>query len=154
MPIVGNNQRNVFRQSLSLPKKLFPFKDISVRKWLKEMKQNRKEEERLMKAEVHAAVSIASVAAALAAVAADSAKEKQTNASKDAAVASAAALVAAQCAQMAEDMGCNREQLNSAMGSAMSATGVSEILTLTAAAATCNSFPIHLLCFYVSEHCL
>ncbi|BAB09595.1 unnamed protein product [Arabidopsis thaliana] len=55
---------------------------------------------------------------------------------RETAVASAAAVVAAQCAQMAETMGANRDQLSTMIGSAMTGTSVSEILTLTASATT------------------
>ncbi|XP_077236758.1 auxin canalization protein (DUF828) [Tasmannia lanceolata] len=119
-----------------MPWKLMPFKGISIKKWVKDLKQKRKEEERLQKAEVHAAITVAGVAAALAAVAAENAKNNQPNTTKEAAVASAAALVAAQCAQVAEDMGANHEQLSAAMGSAMTTTNAANIFTLTAAAAT------------------
>ncbi|XP_077211388.1 uncharacterized protein LOC143846738 isoform X5 [Tasmannia lanceolata] len=57
---------------------------------------------------------------------------------KEASVVSAAALVAAQCAQVAEDMGVTHEQLNAAMGSAMTTANAANIFTLTAAAATCT----------------
>lgn len=116
-----------------------PFKNLSIRKWLKEIKARRKEEDRLQKAEVHAAVSVAGVAAALAAIAAENAKKEEYSVTaKEAAVASAAALVAVQCAKVAEAMGAKREQLNTVMGSAMSGTTASDVLTLTAAAKTCN----------------
>ncbi|XP_010268389.1 PREDICTED: VAN3-binding protein-like isoform X2 [Nelumbo nucifera] len=116
--------------------KLMPFKNISVKKWLKDIRLKRKEEERLQRAEVHAAISVAGLAAALAAIAAENNKQNQPNSTKEAAVASAAALVAAQCAQVAETMGAKREQLSTVMGSAMTSTSPSDILTLTAAAAT------------------
>ena len=99
----------------------------------------RKEDQRLQRAEVHAAISVAGVAAALAAIAAENSKN-ESNQDRDAAVASAAALVAAQCAKVAEAMGAKKEQLSGVIGSAMSGTSASDILTLTAAAATCN-FP-------------
>ncbi|XP_076908938.1 VAN3-binding protein-like [Bidens hawaiensis] len=111
-----------------------PFKSshISIKKWLKEIKRTKKENERLQKAEVHAAISVASVAAALAAI-----ESKNSNsATKEAAVASAAALVAAHCAKTAEAMGANKQQIKTAMSSAMCATSTSDILTLTAAAST------------------
>ncbi|XP_057787773.1 VAN3-binding protein isoform X2 [Salvia miltiorrhiza] len=114
--------------------KLAPFKHVSIKKWLNEMKQRRKEEQRLQKAEVHAAISVAGVAAALAALAAENSKHGEREESR--AVASAAALVAAQCAKVAEAMGAKREQLSSVIGSAISGTTASEIVTLTAAAAT------------------
>ncbi|KAL2502349.1 Plant protein of unknown function with plant pleckstrin-like proteiny-like region [Forsythia ovata] len=116
--------------------KIMPFKHVSIKKWLKEIKQKRKEEHRLQKAEVHAAVTVAGVAAALAAIAAENSKHDEIITAKDSAVASAAALVAAQCAKVAEAMGAKREQLSSVIGSAMNGTGASEIVTLTAAAAT------------------
>ena len=128
-----------------MPWKITPFKNImSIKKWLKEIKQRRKEEGRLQRAEVHAAISVAGVAAALAAIAAENSKmDEYSSTAKEAAVASAAALVAAQCAKVAEAMGAKREQLSSVIGSAMSGTNASDILTLTAAAATCKTI---LLC--------
>ncbi|KAF2316935.1 hypothetical protein GH714_006906 [Hevea brasiliensis] len=102
-------------------------------------KAKRKEEDRLVRAEVHAAISVAGVAAALAAIAAENSRKDEsggTTTTKEDAVASAAALVAAQCAQVAEAMGAKREQLSNVIGSAMSGTSASDILTLTAAAAT------------------
>ncbi|XP_010278017.1 PREDICTED: uncharacterized protein LOC104612330 isoform X2 [Nelumbo nucifera] len=116
--------------------KFMPFKNISVKKWLKEIRLKRKEEDRLQRAEVHAAISVAGVAAALAAIAAENNKQNQPSTTKEAAMASAAALVAAQCAQVAEAMGAKREQLSVVMGSAMTSTSANDILTLTAAAAT------------------
>ncbi|KAK6235961.1 hypothetical protein SCA6_011298 [Theobroma cacao] len=104
-----------------MPWKIVPFKGISIKKWLKEMKAKRKEEERLQRAEVHAAMSVAGLAAALAAIAAENSKREDCNPTKEAAVASAAALVAAQCAKVAEAMGAKKEQLGSLIGSAMSA---------------------------------
>lgn len=115
-------------------------KSVSIKKWFKEIKLKRKEEQRLQRAEVHAALSVAGVAAALAAIAAENSKE-ESNEDRDAAIASAAALVASQCAKVAEAMGAKKEQLSSVIGSAMSGTSTaSDILTLTAAAATCNLF--------------
>lgn len=116
-----------------------PFKNVSIKKWFNDIKQKRKEEARLQRAEVHAAISVAGVAAALAAIATESSKHNQPNTTKEDAVASAAALVAAQCAQVAEAMGAKREQLSTVMGSAMRSTSASDILTLTAAAATCTN---------------
>lgn len=122
-----------------LPWKIVPIKHISIKKWWKEIKQNRKEEQRLQRAEVHAAISVAGVAAALAAMAAENTKHEESTTTKEAAVASAAALVATQCAKAAEAMGAKREQLSAVMGSAMSGgTTTSDILTLTAAATTCT----------------
>ncbi|CAL2226361.1 unnamed protein product [Prunus armeniaca] len=116
--------------------KIVPFKNMSIKKWLKDIKERRKEEHRLQRAEVHAAISMAGVAAALAAIAAEGSDNNGSSTAKEAAVASAAALVAAQCAKVAEAMGAKKEQLSSVIGSAMTSTSASDILTLTAAATT------------------
>lgn len=134
---------------MQFPWKIAPLKHVPIKKWWKEIKQKRKEDQRLQRAEVHAAVSVAGIAAALAAIAAENSKQDDASTSaKDAAVASAAALVAAQCAQVAEAMGAKREQLSNIMSSAMTGTRASDILTLTAAAATCD----HLFPLCVSSH--
>lgn len=127
------------RLTVQSPWKMVPIKTGSIKKWLRELKQKKKENERLQNAEVHAAVQVAGIAAALAAIAVENSKrEDNSSPTKDTAVASAAALVAAQCAQVAEAMGAKKEQLSSVIGSALSGTSTSDILTLTAAAATCN----------------
>ncbi|CAL1358570.1 unnamed protein product [Linum trigynum] len=119
--------------------KVGPLFKISIKKWFKEMKLKRKEEDRLQRAEVHAAISVAGLAAALAAIAAGksrSSTNEKTDQMEEEALANAAALVAAQCAKFAEAMGAKKDDLSSALGSAMSGTGASDILTLTAAATT------------------
>ncbi|KAF5190489.1 auxin canalization protein [Thalictrum thalictroides] len=116
--------------------KIAPFKNISIKKWLKEIKQKRKEDDRLQRADVHAALSVAGLAAALAAVAAENNKNNQSNSKKEPVVATAAALIASQCAKMAAAMGAKPEQLHTTMGSAMTSASASELLSLTAAAAT------------------
>uniref|UniRef100_A0A803MFJ2 Uncharacterized protein n=1 Tax=Chenopodium quinoa TaxID=63459 RepID=A0A803MFJ2_CHEQI len=116
-----------------------PFGNVSIKKWVKEMKEKRKEGKRLQRAEVHAALSIAGLATALAAIAEESSKgqlEHESSPARKAALASAAAVVASQCAQVAESMGAKREQLSTIISSAMSGTSTSDIFTLTAAATT------------------
>lgn len=109
-----------------------------MKKWLKDMKERKKETLRVHNSQVHAAMSVAGVAAALAAIAASTAtsscEESQSKTSM--AVASAAALVAAQCVEAAESMGANREQLSSVVSSAVSVKTPGDVMTLTAAAAT------------------
>ncbi|CAB4292834.1 unnamed protein product [Prunus armeniaca] len=85
--------------------KIVPFKNMSIKKWLKDIKERRKEEHRLQRAEVHAAISMAGVAAALAAIAAEGSDNNGSSTAKEAAVASAAALVAAQCAKSCRSNG-------------------------------------------------
>lgn len=122
---------------------------MSIKKWFKEMKVKRKEEQRLQRAEVHAAMSIAGVAAALSAIASEKSK-KESDEDREAAIASAAALVAVQCAKVAEAMGAKKEDLRSVIGSAMNGTSASDILTLTAAAATCSNFFYFHSCIFLS----
>ncbi|TYH57721.1 hypothetical protein ES332_D08G109400v1 [Gossypium tomentosum] len=129
------NYNSCFRKKW-MPWKIVPFKGVSIKKWMKEMKGKRKEKDRLQRAEVQAAISVAGLAAALAAVAAENSKREYCSPTKKVAVASAAALVAAQCAKVAEAMGAKKEQLGSVIASTMSGTTASEILTLTAAANT------------------
>lgn len=92
----------------------------------------------MQRAEVHAALSVAGLAAALAAIAAENSKYDDSSTTKESAVASATALVAAQCAKVAEAMGAKKEQLGSVLASAMTGTSISDILTHTAAATTCE----------------
>ncbi|KAK3142175.1 hypothetical protein QOZ80_4BG0343270 [Eleusine coracana subsp. coracana] len=116
-----------------------PWSGISLKKWVKERKQKRKEEARLYRAEVHAAVSVAGVAAALAAIAAENAAAPAGAGSagiRETAVASAAALVAEQCARVAEAAGASRDQVSAAVGAARASTDAGNVFTLTAAAAT------------------
>ncbi|KAH6807788.1 auxin canalization protein [Perilla frutescens var. frutescens] len=121
--------------------KLTPFKQVSIKKWVNEIKQRRKEEQRLHKAEVHAAILVAGVAAALAAIAADyTSQHGGRDGNKESVVASAAALVAAQCAKVAEAMGAKREQLNCVIGSAISGSDANEIVMLTTLATTCMNY--------------
>ncbi|KAJ1271731.1 hypothetical protein BS78_06G148700 [Paspalum vaginatum] len=119
-----------------LPRKMAPWNGISLKKWVKERKQKRKEEARLQRAEVHAAVSVAGVAAALAAIAAENVVPRGAAGMRETAVASAAALVAAQCAKVAEAAGATRDQLAAAVDAARASTDASNVITLTAAAAT------------------
>lgn len=123
---------------MQLEWKITPFKGASIKKWLKDIKQKRKEEDRLQRAEVHAAMSVAGIATALAAVAAENSKQDKSTTTKDSAMAAAAALVAAQCAQVAEAMGAKHDELSSVIASATACTSASDIVTLTAAAATCK----------------
>lgn len=110
----------------------------TVGRWLKDMKEKKKEETRAHNAQVHAAISVAGVAAAVAAVAAATATSSGENAQSKTsmAVASAAALVAAQCVEVAESMGADREQMAAVVSSAVNVKKPGDIMTLTAGAAT------------------
>lgn len=85
------------------------------------------------------------MAAAIAAVTAATAASLQEDSSSKTsmAVASAAALVAAQCVEVAESMGADREHMASVVSSAVNVRSAGDIMTLTAAAATCKI--VHLI---------
>lgn len=113
----------------------------TVGRWLKDRKEKKKEETRVHNAQLHAAVSVAGVAAAVAAIAAATAAASRPGkddqlAKTDMAVASAATLVAAQLVEAAESMGVEREHLASVVHSAVNVRTASDVVTLTAAAAT------------------
>ena len=117
----------------------------SMKGWLKDMKERKKERVRAHNAQAHAALSVAGVAAALAAAITTTSSSSSSSSSSSihgmqmqnkAALASAAALVAAQCVEMAERMGADRHQLSSLLTSAVSIKSSGDLTTLTAAAAT------------------
>ncbi|VVB07188.1 unnamed protein product [Arabis nemorensis] len=113
----------------------------TVGRWLKDRKEKKREETRAHNAQLHAAISVASVAAAVAAIAAATAAQSSSGndeiiAKNDSAVASAATLVAAQCVEAAEILGADREHLASVVSSAVNVRSAGDIMTLTAAAAT------------------
>lgn len=126
----------------------------SIKKKLKEIKQKRKDQKRLQEAEIHAAISVAGVAAALAVIAAEESEANKHKSLKESAVASAAALVAAQCAQVAEAVGAKREEISSAINEAVTARDASNIITLTAATATCiHTIPCNSI-YPITDHVL
>ncbi|XP_022728223.1 VAN3-binding protein-like isoform X2 [Durio zibethinus] len=114
----------------------------TVRRWLKDRKEKKKEEARAHNAQLHAAISVAAVASAMAAIAAATAASSSTSGKNeqstktDMAVASAATLVAAQCVEAAEAMGAERDNLDSVVSSAVNVRSHDDLMTLTAAAAT------------------
>lgn len=86
-------------------------------------------------ATLHSALSIAGLAAALAAVA--SADNSSGSDSKMAiAVASATELLASHCIEMAETAGADNDRVTSVVRSAVDIQSPSDLMTLTAAAAT------------------
>ncbi|XXG56695.1 hypothetical protein AAC387_Pa03g4042 [Persea americana] len=110
-------------------------------RWLKDMKDKKKEEIRTLNAQLHAATSVAGVAAAVAAIVAatstsSAATEDESSRKSSVAVASAAALVASHCIEIAEEMGADRDQILTAINSAVNAKTTGDIMTLTAGAAT------------------
>ncbi|XP_031484099.1 VAN3-binding protein-like isoform X2 [Nymphaea colorata] len=146
------NLHRCFTKKWKLPRILH---GQSIKAWLAEIKRNKKEESRLEKAELHAAISVAGVAAALAAVAAENVRNKSNyepqrrklheekedgdqdgGRARDAVMASAAALVATQCVEVARSMGANKDQLGSMIESALAVKDAGDLITLTAAAAT------------------
>ncbi|CAL9029352.1 unnamed protein product [Prunus brigantina] len=95
----------------------------------------KKDKERVERARVHSAVSIAGVAAALAAVTA--AENSSGSGSKTTmALALATELLASHCIEMAELAGANHDRVASAVRSAVDIQSPGDLMTLTAAAAT------------------
>lgn len=115
-----------------------PLRGMSMKRWIKDIKERKKEAMRVHNSQVHAAVSVAGVAAAIAAIATStaSASSDEGHNKTSMAVASAAALVAAQCVEIAESMGADHEQMSSVVSSAVSVKTPGDIMTLTAGAAT------------------
>lgn len=93
----------------------------------------KKDKARLENAHMHAVLSVAGLAAAVAAVAAS---ESNSNSKMNAALASATELLASHCIEMAESAGVEHERVASVVRSAVDIRGASDLLTLTAAAAT------------------
>jgi hypothetical protein len=122
---------------VQLPRKMAPWSGMSLKKWVKERRQKRKEHARLHRAEIHAAVSVAGVAAVLAAIAAENALPAGSAGIRETTVASAAALVSEQCAKVAEAAGATRDQVSAAVDATRASTDAGNVFTLTAAAATC-----------------
>ncbi|XP_051197170.1 uncharacterized protein [Lolium perenne] len=102
-------------------------------------RRRRRDELRLHSAQAHAAVSVAQLAAAIAGVvSACELRRGDGDSSKLGAVlASAAALVATVCAEAAESAGANKPRVTSAVKTGLESRSTGELLTLTAAAATC-----------------
>ncbi|KAL6007786.1 hypothetical protein ACLOJK_033288 [Asimina triloba] len=98
-------------------------------------KMKKKEKARIDNARVHAATSVAGVAAAVAALAA-AANADNPNSKMSAAMASATELLASHCMETAELAGASHEHVASVVRSAVDVRTASDLMTLTAAAAT------------------
>ncbi|KAK9120610.1 hypothetical protein Syun_018227 [Stephania yunnanensis] len=112
----------------------------SVGKWFhnKEFNNNKvkkKERARIQNAQVHAALSVAGVASALAAIAANE-NPNGPNSQMRGAVAAAAELLASHCIEIAESTGADYDRVASVVRSAVDVRTPSNLMTLTAAAAT------------------
>lgn len=103
----------------------------------------KKDDIRLHTASVHAALSVTRLAAAIASVASNC-KNSSIESAEDAdpiigdIVASAAALVTTVCAEAAESLGAQKTNVSSAINSGLAIQTTDDMITLTAAAATCN----------------
>lgn len=111
----------------------------SIGKWFNNEFANstvkKKDKERVERARLHSAVSIAGVASALAAVTA--AENTSGSPSKTSmALALATELLASHCIEIAESAGADCDRLVSAVRSALDIQSSSDLMTLTAAAAT------------------
>uniref|UniRef100_A0ACD5THY3 Uncharacterized protein n=2 Tax=Avena sativa TaxID=4498 RepID=A0ACD5THY3_AVESA len=102
-------------------------------------RRRRRDELRLHSAQAHAAVSVAQLAAAIAGVVSgcELRRGDADSGKLGAVLASAAALVATVCAEAAESAGANRPHVTSAVKTGLESRSPADLLTLTAAAATC-----------------
>ncbi|VVA11437.1 PREDICTED: VAN3-binding [Prunus dulcis] len=102
----------------------------------------KKDDIRLHTARVHAALSVTRLAAAIASVASNC-KNSSIESAEDVdpiigdIVASAAALVTTVCAEAAESLGAQKTNVSSAINSGLAIQTTDDMITLTAAAATC-----------------
>ncbi|XP_020413741.1 VAN3-binding protein [Prunus persica] len=102
----------------------------------------KKDDIRLHTASVHAALSVTRLAAAIASVASNC-KNSSIESAEDVdpitgdIVASAAALVTTVCAEAAESLGAQKTNVSSAINSGLAIQTTDDMITLTAAAATC-----------------
>ncbi|KAL0324555.1 UNVERIFIED_CONTAM: VAN3-binding protein [Sesamum calycinum] len=110
--------------------RLFHPKECNVTSTIK-----KKDKARMENAHMHAILSIAGLAAALAA-AASAEKSKDSSSKMSMAMASATELLASYCIDLAESAGTDRERVASVVTSAVGIRTASDLLTLTAAAAT------------------
>ncbi|XP_020577497.1 uncharacterized protein LOC110022749 isoform X2 [Phalaenopsis equestris] len=120
-------------------------------RFIRRTQMKRKEKLRLQMAQVHAALSVARLAAAIAGTLANFSMDSVSNwnmgtvpvqgegwdQKMSMVVASAAALVATVCAEAAEAVGAQRSLISLAINRGLATQSASEILGLTAAAATC-----------------
>ncbi|GFS42257.1 formyltetrahydrofolate deformylase [Actinidia rufa] len=95
----------------------------------------KKDKARVENARMHAALSVAGLAAALAAVAAAE-NSKSSGSKMSSAIASATELLASHCIEEAESARVNHDRVASVVRSAVDIRSPSDIVTLTAAAAT------------------
>ncbi|PIN19342.1 hypothetical protein CDL12_07982 [Handroanthus impetiginosus] len=94
----------------------------------------KKDKKRMENAHVHAVLSVAQLAAALASATTE--KSKDSSSKMSMAMASATQLLASYCIELAESAGADRQCVASAVQSAVGIRTASDLLTLTAAAAT------------------
>lgn len=112
----------------------------AIGRWLHHKDSNnstvkKKDKARMENAHMHAALSVAGLAAALAAVAA--AENRKGSCSKTStALASATELLASHCIELAESAGAEYDRVASVVRSAVEVRSASDLVTLTAAAAT------------------
>lgn len=110
----------------------------SFGRWFKDSNNSnlkKKDKARVENARIHAALSVAGLAAALAAVAAAE-NSKSSSSKMNSALASATELLASHCIEMAESVGVEHDRVTSVVRSAVDIQSPSDIVTLTAAAAT------------------
>lgn len=96
----------------------------------------KKDKERVEKAHVHSAVSIAALAAGLASVTSEESCSQGSSSMMALALASATELLASHCIEMAEQAGADHTCVASTVRSSVDINSPGDLMTLTAAAAT------------------
>ncbi|KAL1214004.1 VAN3-binding protein [Cardamine amara subsp. amara] len=96
----------------------------------------KKDKERVEKAHVHSAVSIAALAAGLASVTSEESCSQGSSSMMALALASATELLASHCIEMAEQAGADHNCVASTVRSSVDINSPGDLMTLTAAAAT------------------
>ena len=113
----------------------------SIGKWFQHQKEpsaskvKKKDRARVENARMHSALSVAGLAAALAAVAV-AGNSNESSSKMSVALASATELLASHCIDIAESAGVDHDRVASVVRSAVDIQTPSDLVTLTAAAAT------------------
>ncbi|KAK1306158.1 hypothetical protein QJS10_CPA10g01085 [Acorus calamus] len=109
----------------------------SMKGWLREARERKREAARLQAAQIQGALSVAQLAAAVAGFVVDGGGACGDDPKMNAAVAAAAALVATVCAEAAESVGARRGRVESAINVGSAMRGSADVVALTASTATC-----------------
>ncbi|KAJ7562371.1 hypothetical protein O6H91_03G066700 [Diphasiastrum complanatum] len=134
-------QEDELQYCRAVPSTKEPFMQGKWRTWIKNMKDRCTVITSSQSAQVHSAVSVAGVAAGIAGIAIKTSTLSTNDGDNEinVALASAASLVATHFMDVAENIGANHEQVQSAVHSATNVKTTAEMMNLIASAATATS---------------